>query len=154
MVFWGVIMGLFEKRYCIWAAVIVPSFLFGLLHVFSNGIFSPLEKAQLVLAGTVAGILFSLIEYYYDSSWNNTLVHAFLNASVIGGIIRIDTEPHKNAAYTYVLKSKSPLITGGTFGTETSAISIAAYSLFIGMLVLMLRKKKQADKRENWQINQ
>lgn len=144
MVFRGVIMGLLEKWKNIQIAIIVPSVLFGLIHIL-NGALSPISLIQLVVAGTVVGILFSLIALYYDSFWNNALVHALWNASTIG-VMHIGTEPYENSIYTYVLKSRSMLITGGDFGIEASIISIIAYSLFIVILALMLRKKEGAAK--------
>ena len=57
MVFRGVIMGLLEKWGNIKIAVIVPSVLFGLLHVL-NGKLNLLSFIQLLIAGTVVSILF------------------------------------------------------------------------------------------------
>lgn len=144
MVFRGVIMGLIEKWKNIKIAMIVPSVLFGLIHIL-NGALSPMSLIQLAAAGTVVGILFSLIAYHYDNFWNNALVHALWNASTIG-VMHVGTEPYENSIYTYVLNSRSMLITGGDFGIEASIISIIAYSLFIGILALMLRKKEGATK--------
>ena len=141
MVFRGVIMGLLEKWKNIRIAVLAPSVLFGLIHVL-NGALSPVSLIQLVVAGTVVGILFSLIAVYYDSIWNNALVHALWNASTIG-IMHIDTQMDNNSVYTYVLRSRSNLITGGDFGIEASLISIIAYCLFIGIMILLLKKKKE-----------
>ena len=122
-------------------AIIVPSVLFGLIHIL-NGALGPISLIQLVAAGTVVGILFSMIAYYYDNFWNNALVHALWNASTIG-VMHIGTEPYESSIYTYVLKSRSMMITGGDFGIEASIISILAYSLFIAILALMLRKKER-----------
>ena len=144
MVFRGVIMGLLEKWKRTKIAIIVPSVLFGLIHIL-NGALSPMSLIQLAVAGTVVGILFSLIAYYYDNLWNNVLVHAFWNASTIG-VMHIGTEPYENSIYTYVLKSESIMITGGDFGIEASIISIIAYSLFIVILALMLIKKERVAK--------
>ena len=144
MVFRGVIMGLLEKWKNIKIAMIVPSVLFGLIHIL-NGALSPMSLFQLAAAGAVVGILFSLIAYHYDNFWNNALVHALWNASTIG-VMHVGTEPYENSIYTYVLNSRSMLITGGDFGIEASIISIIAYSLFIGILALMLRKKEGATK--------
>lgn len=141
MVFRGGIMGLLEKWKNIKIAIIVPSVLFGLIHIL-NGALGPISLIQLVAAGTVVGILFSMIAYYYDNFWNNALVHALWNASTIG-VMHIGTEPYESSIYTYVLKSRLMMITGGDFGIEASIISILAYSLFIAILALMLRKKER-----------
>lgn len=140
MVFRGVIMGLLEKWTNIRIAVLVPSVLFGLLHIIGNNL-DFFSIVQLVIAGTVVGILFSLIACYYDSFWNNALVHAFWNASTIG-VMHIGTEPYENSIYTYVLKSESMMITGGDFGVEASVISIIAYLLFIGIILFLIKRSK------------
>lgn len=140
MVFRGAIMGLLEKWKNIRVAVIVPSMLFGLIHIL-NGALSPLSMIQLIIAGTLVGILLSLIGYYYDSFWNNALVHALWNASTIG-MMHIGTEPYENSVYTYVLQSKSMLLTGGDFGIEASVASIIAYLLFIVIMMILIKNQK------------
>ncbi|MBQ8927248.1 MAG: CPBP family intramembrane metalloprotease [Oscillospiraceae bacterium] len=140
MVFRGVIMGLLEKWKNTKIAMLVPSVLFGLIHIL-NGALSPMSLIQLAAAGTVVGILFSLIAYHYDNFWNNALVHALWNASTIG-IMHIGTEPYEHSVYTYVLKSESMMITGGDFGIEASVISIIAYLLFIGIMIFLMKRSK------------
>ena len=137
MVFRGVIMGLLEKWKKIKIAIITPSVLFGLLHVF-NGKLNLMSFIQLLIAGTVVGILFSLIAYNYNNFWNNALVHALWNASTIG-VMHIGTTIYENSVYTYVIKSKSFLITGGDFGIEASIISISAYLIFIIFIILRMK---------------
>ena len=140
MVFRGVIMGLLEKWKNTKIAMLVPSVLFGLIHIL-NGALSPMSLIQLAAAGTVVGILFSLIAYHYDNFWNNALVHALWNASTIG-IMHIGTEPYEHSVYTYVLKSESMMITGGDFGIKASVISIIAYLLFIGIMIFLMKRSK------------
>lgn len=144
MVFRGVIMGLLEKWGNIKIAVIVPSVLFGLLHVL-NGKLNVLSFIQLLIAGTVVSILFSLVACYYDSFWNNALIHALWNASTIG-VMHIGTESYENSVFTYVIKSKSFLITGGDFGIEASIVSISAYLLFTLIITYRIVQKRQSDK--------
>lgn len=140
MVFRGVIMGLLEKWSNIKIAIIVPSVLFGLMHVL-NGKLNLLSFIQLLLAGTVVSILFSLVAYHYNSFWNNALIHALWNASTIG-VIHIGTESYENSVFTYVLKSKSFLITGGNFGIEASVISTSAYVFFILIITYRIIRKR------------
>lgn len=140
MVFRGVIMGLIEKYANVKIAVLVPSVIFSVVHVL-NCRLSFLDFCQLLVAGTAVGVLFSLIAYYYDNLWNNTLVHVFWNASTIG-LSHIGTKIYKNSIYNYVLKSNSVLITGGNFGFESSIISIGSYSIFIIILLLIIYKRK------------
>ena len=95
-------------------------------------------------AGTLVGVMFSLIEIESGSFWNNALVHAVWNM-VILGILHTDAAPSDSYVFTYVLDSKSMLITGGGFGIEASLIATVAYFVVIVMAaVLMLTGKSQS----------
>lgn len=59
-VFRGVIMKVLEMRWNKWIAIIVPSVLFGVLHVIGTRM-NLVSFFQLVIAGSVVGILFSLV---------------------------------------------------------------------------------------------
>lgn len=141
MVFRGIIMGLIEKSISITSAVAAPSVLFGLMHIIGNQLnFSSI--IQLIIGGTAVGIMFSLIELYSENFWNNALVHALWNMSTVG-LIHIGTQPYSESVFTYVLKSRSMLVTGGDFGIETSVISIIAYLLVIAVTLVLLRRKQK-----------
>src|SRR5699024_9909347 len=60
VVFRGVIMGCLERRFHIWIAVIIPSILFGVVHIIGNEL-DFLSVIQLLIAGSIVGILFSLV---------------------------------------------------------------------------------------------
>lgn len=135
-----VIMGIIRKNYNIKSAVIIPSVLFGLMHIIGNDL-DFVSILQLVVAGTMVGIMFSLILYQSGNFWNNALVHAFWNMSTLG-LLHIGTAPYNSAIYTYVLKSKNIFITGGDFGIESSVVSIAGYVAVSIIAFLMIKKKK------------
>ncbi len=140
MVFRGIIMGFIRKNYNIKSAVIIPSILFGLMHIIGNKL-SFISILQLIAAGTTVGIMFSLIMYQSDNFWNNALVHALWNMSTVG-LLHVGTEPDNSAVYTYVLRTDNIFITGGDFGIESSVISIIGYVLVIAVTVLIIRKDK------------
>lgn len=142
LVFRGVIMGCLEKRFNIKVAVIVPSVLFGLLHIIGNNL-GFVSIIQLLAAGSIVGILFSLIAYESDSIWNNAIVHGFWNMAIIGGILSIGSSEDSSSMFHFVLENRSFLLSGGDFGIEASIISIAAYLLFILLAIVLLKKKKQ-----------
>ncbi|MCR4689853.1 MAG: CPBP family intramembrane metalloprotease [Lachnospiraceae bacterium] len=141
MVFRGVMFGLLEKKIPMAVAAIIPSVLFGAVH-YSNGM-SLAGFLQLLAAGTLVGVMFSVICYYSENFWNNALVHACWNATTFG-VMHIDSKPGDMAIYTYVLHSDSELITGGDFGIEASVISIAAYALVILFFAVLIRRKNKA----------
>ena len=146
MVFRGIIMGLIEKSISVTSAVAAPSVLFGLMHIIGNHL-NFLSIIQLVIGGTAVGIMFSLIELYSENFWNNALVHALWNMSTVG-LMHIGTQPYSESVFTYVLKSRSILVTGGDFGIETSVISIIAYLLVIAVTLVLLSRKEKTNNIE------
>lgn len=141
VVFRGVIMGCLERRFNIWIAVIIPSILFGVVHIIGNEL-DFLSVIQLLIAGSIVGILFSLVAYESNSIWNNAMIHAVWNMVIIGGILHIGSEADGNSILNFVLKNKSFLISGGDFGIEASVISILAYLIFIILAIVLLKKKE------------
>lgn len=143
MVFRGVILNLLKERWNIWIAVIVPSVLFGLVHVIGMD-FSLGSCLLVILAGTMVGIMFSLIEIESGSVWNNGLVHAIWNIVIIGGGLSIGEEADFYSVMSYVLDSKAFAITGGEFGIESSVIALIAY-IVVAVFAFAMIMKKQKD---------
>lgn len=141
MVFRGVMMSAIEKRFNKKIAVIVPSVLFGFIHILGMG-FNLLSSTLVVVAGTMVGIMFSLIASDTKSVWNSAIVHAFWNIIIIGGILWTGTEVDEYSLYSYVLDTKSFLLTGGEFGIESSLIAVIGYGIVCLFVVLWGRKKK------------
>lgn len=126
MVFRGMLMGAIEKRFNKTVAIIVPSVLFGFVHILGMG-FDILSCALVLVAGTMVGVMFSLIASTTKSIWNSAIVHAFWNIVIIGGILWTGTEFDEYSLYSYVLDSKSFLLTGGEFGIESSIVAVVGY---------------------------
>lgn len=139
-VFRGVVMKALEMRWNKAVAVIVPSALFGAAHAL-NGKLSLVSFIQLLAAGSVVGVLFSLVTYESGSIWSAAFMHSIWNMCMASGILNIYTEPVDTCIFNYVLETKSPLITGGEFGAEASVISIGAYLIFIVIAAVLLKKK-------------
>lgn len=140
MVFRGIMMSVIEKRFNKKIAIIVPSVLFGLVHIIGMG-FNVLSCALVLLAGTMVGIMFSLIASETKSIWNSAIVHALWNIIIIGGILWIGIEFDEYSLFSYVLDTKSFLLTGGEFGIESSIIAVIGYGL-VCLLVVLPNKKK------------
>ncbi|MBQ8624710.1 MAG: CPBP family intramembrane metalloprotease [Agathobacter sp.] len=128
MVFRGLMMSAIEKRYNKKVAVIVPSLLFGVVHILGMS-FDLLSCVLVILAGTMVGIMFSLIAYETKSIWNSAIVHAVWNIVILGGFIWIGTEFDKYSLCSYVLDTKLFVLTGGEFGIESSIIAVIGYCL-------------------------
>lgn len=140
LVFRGVIMKVLEMRWNKWIAVIVPSVAFGVLHVIGSGM-DLISFLQLTVAGSVVGILFSLVAYESGSIWANAFMHSVWNMCMGSGILYISSEMSENSIFNYVLDTNSFLISGGDFGVEASCISIVVYLVFIILAIILLKRK-------------
>ena len=143
VIFRGIIMGCLEKRFNIQIAVVVPSILFGLLHIIGNTL-DFLSVIQLLIAGSIVGILFSLIAYESNSVWNNAIVHGIWNMVIVGGVLYIGNEADSSSIFNFILDNKSFLISGGDFGIEASVISIFVYLLFILLATVCMKQRRHA----------
>jgi len=140
-VFRGVIMKALEMRWNKWTAVIVPSVTFGVLHVIGTGM-DFVSFLQLLVAGSVVGILFSLVTYESGNIWSSAFMHSVWNMCMSSGILHIGNDMSEKSIYNYVLDTNSFLISGGDFGVEASCISIAAYLVFIMLAIILLKRKR------------
>ena len=113
-------------------AVIVPSVLFGMVHILGMD-FSIGSCLQVLVAGTMAGIMFSMIAIESGSVWNSGIVHAIWNIVMIGGGLAIGQKADQFSVMTYVLDAKSFAVTGGEFGMEASVISLVGYIIVTGV---------------------
>lgn len=122
------------------AAVLVPSVLFGFVHMIGMD-FTIISSLMVLIAGTMVGIMFSVIEIESGSVWNSGIVHAIWNIIIIGGGLAINQEPDAYSVMTYVLKSKSFVLTGGEFGIESSIVSFFGYAAVALAAACMIKKK-------------
>lgn len=139
VMFRGVIMTVLENRFNKCVAVIAPSVLFGMIHIIGRDL-NLLSIVQLIIAGSIVGILFSLVTYESGNVWNSAIIHAVWNMIIIE--LHIGTDADEFSIYNYILETDSVLITGGEFGIEASVISILAYFIFIVVALVLMKKKK------------
>lgn len=144
LVFRGLIMRILEIRWGKVVAVIIPSLLFGLLHILNMESPNITDILILVCAGTTVGIMFSMIAIQSNSIWASAVVHGIWNLTIIGGILEISVEP-SSAIFTYKLTSGFKLLTGGMFGIEASLPAVLGYGMAI-LLAFLLMKKSYAQK--------
>ena len=140
MVFRGVIMSLIRERWNIKAAILVPSVLFASVHLIEMN-FSALSCILVLVAGTMVGIMFSMIAMESDSVWNGGIVHSIWNIIIIGGGLSISEKANEYAVMTYVLDSKSFAITGGEFGIEASVIALIGYIVVALIAFAMIKRR-------------
>ncbi|MCR5619420.1 MAG: CPBP family intramembrane metalloprotease [Lachnospiraceae bacterium] len=139
MVFRGFIFHALEKAWNTTVALIVPSLLFGVVHIIGMD-FSLGSCLLVIIAGTAVGIMFTLIRIESGSIWSGALVHTMWNIIVIGGVLTVSDAPDEFSIATYVLSMDSFAVTGGEFGIESSVISLAGYVIVSFLAVLMIKK--------------
>lgn len=128
MVFRGFILNLLKTRWNRRVAIILPSVLFGAVHIIGMD-FSVSSCLLVLAAGTMVGIMFSLIALESGSIWNGGIVHCLWNIIIIGGGLTVSEAADPYAVMTYVLDTKNFAITGGEFGIESSVIAVLGYGL-------------------------
>ena len=143
MVFRGVIMSLIRERWNTKAAILVPSVLFASVHLIGMN-FSALSSILVLAAGTMVGIMFSMIVIESDSVWNSGIVHSIWNIIIIGGGLGISEKANEYSVMTYVLDSKSFAITGGEFGIEASVVALIGY-IVVTLIAVVVIKKQQSS---------
>jgi len=142
MLFRGYILKLLELKWGKVVAVLLPSFLFSLMHIPSMDEFSVAGISLLVISGTLVGIMFSLITYKGNSISNSSLLHAVWNFVFVTDMIHITTAQgiYGEPIFSIIIPSDHVLVTGAGFGVEASIIAITGY-LFVCGAVLLRRKR-------------
>lgn len=142
MVFRGVILNLLKEKWNIKVAILIPSVLFGLVHIIGMD-FSVISSLLVLIAGTMVGIMFSMIAIESGSVWNSGIVHLLWNTIIIGGGLSISEKADEYSVMTYVLDSKVFAFTGGEFGIESSIISLLGYIIVTLIAICMIKKKEK-----------
>lgn len=142
MIFRGVMLNLLKNRWNTKIAILVPSVLFGIVHIIGMN-FSTLSCLLVLIAGTMVGIMFSLIALENNSIWNSGIVHALWNIVIIGGALKISEKPDEYSVITYVLDTKNVAFTGGEFGIESSIIAVVGFFVVILFTLFIMRKKRK-----------
>jgi len=140
MVFRGIVLHALQKAWNTKVAIIVPSVLFGIVHILGME-FSIGSNLLVILAGTAVGIMFSLITIESGDVWCSGLVHVLWNIIIIGGGLSIGEKVDEYSIMTYVLKTKAFAVTGGEFGIEASIISLIGYLIVSVIAINMMNKK-------------
>lgn len=144
MVFRGVILNLLKEKWNIKVAVLLPSVLFGAVHIIGMD-FSIISSLLVLIAGTMVGVMFSMIVIESGSVWNSGIVHSLWNIIIIGGGLSISEKLDEYSVMTYVLESKVFAFTGGEFGIESSIIALLGYIIVTIAAICMIKKREKAN---------
>lgn len=141
LLFRGLLMNAVMKKWGRAAGILAPSVLFASLHIIGMN-FSLASCIQVMVAGTMVGVMFSLIELVGRSVWNSAIVHGVWNMIIIGGGLTIGTEINEYSVSSYVLETRAFWLTGGEFGIESSVVAISGYILVSLAAVWMMKRKR------------
>lgn len=141
MLFRGFIMKLLENRWNKYIAILIPSFIFSLVHIPSMQTFTAESIVLLIISGTLVGSMFSLIAYKGKSISNSALMHALWNFVLVTDIFHITTvqDAYGEPIFPLTLSSDNILLTGAGFGVEASLVAIIGY-LFVCAIAIRGRK--------------
>ena len=119
--------------------VLVPSFLFSLLHLPSMDEFSVAGILLLMISGTLVGLMFSLVTWKGNSISNSSLLHTIWNFILVTDIMHITTVQgvYGEPVFSVIIPSDNVLVTGAGFGVEASIISIIGYLFVCGAVIRM-----------------
>lgn len=106
--------------------------------------FSIISSLLVLIAGTMVGIMFSMVAIESGSVWNSGIVHSLWNILIIGGGLSISEKADEYSVMTYVLDLKDFVFTGGEFGIESSIIALLGYVIVTLAAICMIKKKSKS----------
>lgn len=129
----GYLFSLLQNKYSKWAALIVTSLLFLLLHpgAINSGIIASINVFG-------AGLIFGLITIKFDNLLNATIAHTVWNyfGAIWFGLIPLSAYP----SMKLITVTGNPLLVGDKNGMETSIIVTIT-----GAILIFLLQKKQNE---------
>lgn len=142
LLFRGYLLTLIKERWGAAAAVLLPSILFGLVHMINLASVSPAGVLMLILSGSLVGVMFSLTAFLGGSLINSMLLHTVWNFVMVTNILHITTAQGAYGAplFSILIPDSGFLLTGGDFGIEASVISLLGYAVVCGVILLAERK--------------
>lgn len=140
LVFRGVILNLLSIRWNRWIGGSVTSLIFASMHIIGRKL-SAISILQLLIACTLAGIMFVLIETEQRTIWNNAVIHSIWNL-LTSALVAVNVTFKNDALITFIPNNKNFLYTGGDFGMESSLIALVAYLIVILLAVYLIKQRK------------
>lgn len=133
ILFRGYLLKLLEDKWNKITAIGATSILFASLHLLTINDLRLVEGILVLFAGTLVGIMFSLIVYKTGNLWNAVIVHIIWNFSMNTKVVQFAPMAEKthSSIVLFRFNSESVWITGGTFGIESAFPIIILYVLII-----------------------
>lgn len=141
MIFRGMMLTVFEKKWNREIAIFLSSLLFGVGHIIGQKM-GLRDFLIMTLAAGLIGATLSLVTFITESIWSSVVIHMVWNIIIMGQIISIGGVRPLYSRYNYIFNSDSVLLTGGAFGIEASLPSIIINIIFL-ITVWRLWKKDE-----------
>lgn len=142
--FRGILFRYMKKTLGTVASVLIPSIVFGAIHIFNMTEFNAVDVIQLLIGGTAVAIMFSLIALKTDSLLPGMFLHSCWNILIIGSIFGIGdivNGVENTSIIQYRLESANHLLTGGNFGIEVALPAIAVYICACAFIYILIKKE-------------
>ena len=142
MIFRGMMLTVFEKKWNREAAIFLSSLLFGAGHLIGQKM-GLRDFLIMALSASLIGAILAIVTFITESIWSSVVViHMVWNIIIMGQIISIGGVRPLYSRYNYTFNSDSVLLTGGAFGIEASLPSIIINIIFL-ITVWRLWKKDE-----------
>ncbi|MDU1912615.1 CPBP family intramembrane glutamic endopeptidase [Fusobacterium sp.] len=140
MIFRGMMLTVFEKKWNREIAIFLSSLLFGIGHIIGQ----KMELRDFFIMSLSAGLIgatLSLVTFITESIWSSVVIHMVWNIIIMGQIISIGGVRPLYSRYNYTFNSDSFLLTGGAFGIEASLPSIVINIIFLTIVWKLWKRR-------------
>ena len=141
MIFRGMMLTVFEKKWNKGIAILFSSLLFGAGHLIGQRM-GIRDFLLMTLSAGLIGAILAIVTFITESIWSSVIIHMVWNIIIMGQIVSIGGVRPLYSRYNYTFNSDSVLLTGGTFGIESSLPAIVVNIIFL-IIVWKLWKKEE-----------
>ncbi len=142
----GILFRFIDERWNVWAALIISSFIFGILHLPNDGA----TWWSCIAIAIEAGLLLGAAYKYSGSLWLPIGIHwawNFVQGHVFG--FSVSGNKLENSFFKTVTNGPD-ILTGGAFGAEASIISVVVgLSVSIFFIYLFVKRRPQVANSDN-----
>ncbi|MBD5128592.1 MAG: CPBP family intramembrane metalloprotease [Ruminococcaceae bacterium] len=137
----GYFMPSLSTKLPLWAAVLISSLFFSLMHPFNVG-FNLIVLVNL----TLTGIMFAVFAIRFNNLWVSCAIHSIWNL-VQGNFYGLPVSGMYNgpSVFSFELAENMDLWTGGVFGLEGSLCETIVMVIAIVAVIFIPKKKKNAE---------
>lgn len=140
MIFRGMMLTVFERKWNKGVAIVLTSVLFGIIHIIGQKM-GLKDFLIMTLSASLIGAILAIVTFITESIWSSVIIHMVWNIIIMGQIISIGGVRPLYSRYNYTFDSDSFLLTGGAFGIEAS-LPVMIINIIFLIIVWKLWKKE------------